>query len=299
MLIDQSVLRLMPYRLRKILNARVRVSLMGHKLVIPIGSNNEGLQNVFWTRSWKTEIIERLVDTGMGVFVDVGANVGQTLLDLHLTHPKTPYVGFEPNVTCANYLKDLIRSNAFQNYSIIPAGLADESKIVPLYRHKDSPTDLCATILSDLRPGRSYDVDFISCYKFDDIRQSLGQGNIGFVKIDVEGAELEVLIGMRMSLQEFRPLILCEVLFSDSKADPLCMKSRNDRLMQLLTPLRYAVLQLIKSADGAHIVEAKKIDTFPSAFWSVENKDLCDYLLVPSEKEGHALNALLKESRSR
>lgn len=115
MFISQSALHLMPYRLRKILNIHVRVSLAGQELVIPVGAD-VGLENVFWTRSWKTEIIERLVDTGNGVFVDAGANVGETLLDLHLTHPKTLYVGFEPNVTCANYLKDLIRANVFQNH---------------------------------------------------------------------------------------------------------------------------------------------------------------------------------------
>jgi hypothetical protein len=115
------------------------------------------------------------------------------------------------------------------------------------------------------------------------------------VKIDVEGAELETLTGMRMCLQECRPLVLCEVLFTDSKADLLTTKLRNDKLMQLLKDTRYKVQQLIKSADGVHIVMARKIQEFPAAYWTDENKELCDYLFVPEEKETYVLDTLLTE----
>ena len=93
MIINLSAFKFMPYRLRKTINVHVRVRLNGQELVIP-ASLNDAIQNVFWTKSWRTEIIERLVDADNGLFVDVGANVGQTLLDLHLAQPKTSYIGF-------------------------------------------------------------------------------------------------------------------------------------------------------------------------------------------------------------
>lgn len=294
MLINSSVLKFMPDRLRRTVNVRVRVRLNGRELVIP-ASMDDGLQNVFWTGSWKTEVVGRLVDAGDGSFIDVGANVGQTLLDLYLTHPETRYVGFEPRVACISYLRELIRVNSIENYQIIPVGLAEESECRQLFSFKYWPTDPHASIISDLRPNRQFDIDIVPCFKFDDVRQSLNLGRIGFVKVDVEGAELETLAGMSMSLRECRPLILCEVLFTDSKADLSAAKSRNDELMRLLTDMRYEVVQLIKSADTTRVVDAQRIQEFASAYYTVENAELCDYLFVPEEKATHVLDSLLAE----
>ncbi len=60
---------------------------------------------------------------------------------------------------------------------------------------KDPRTDSSASIEIELRPGREWDVQFVACYRFDDIRSQIGIGDIGLMKIDVEGAELSVLRG--------------------------------------------------------------------------------------------------------
>lgn len=98
---------------------------------------------------------------------------------------------------------------------------------------------------------------------------------------------------MRKSLEECRPIILCEVLFADDKADLAYHEARNNQLMQFLEKLNYAVLQLHKSADDAHVAGARKIQNFTAEYWSHENKDFCDYLFIPEEKEAFVVNALL------
>jgi len=282
----------MPPRLRYMINIHVRTNLNGKELVIPANLES-ALENLSWTKSWKTEIIEALIDTNDVLFIDVGANVGQTLLDLHLTQPKTSYLGFEPNVVCVNYLNELIQKNSIQNYKIVPVGLAAESKCMQFFRHKDSPTDTCGSIISDLRPERSFDTDIVPCFRFDQIRQEIALGKIGFVKIDVEGAELETLIGMERSIREYRSIILCEVLFTDSKAELSTTKSRNNKLMELLSSMQYAVLQLIKSPDVKHIIDVKKVQEFPTAYYTSENAELCDYLFIPEENEEQIVSSLI------
>src|SRR5947209_2085196 len=153
MIINSSVLKLLPYRLQRMVNFGVRVRLNGQELVIP-SSMHEGLQNVFWAKSWKAEVIECLFNADDGLFVDVGANVAQTLLDLHLVKPEAHYLGFEPNIACVNYLNELIRMNSLSNYRVVPVGLAKGNNCRPLFRHKGELTDSCGSIISDLRPGR-------------------------------------------------------------------------------------------------------------------------------------------------
>ena len=42
---------------------------------------------------------------------------------------------------------------------------------------------------------------------------------VGFVRVDVGGAELEVLRGMRSTLATDCPMILCQVLFCSADGD--------------------------------------------------------------------------------
>jgi FkbM family methyltransferase len=250
--------------------------------------------NVFWLPTWKTDLIKRLVSPDDGAFIDVGANVGQTLLDIFSSHPTVQYIGFEPNPACVFYLRTLIKLNEFNNCQLIPVGLTDETKCVPFYLSKDADaSDTRATVLRDLRPNRSLYFNYIPCFRFDDLCATLDLKNIGFIKIDVEGAELETLIGMKTSLQKFRPNILCEVLFTDKDGDLSASKLRNQKLMTLLTQLDFGVFQLIKTEHSPQVMDVKRIEEFSSGYWTAETMDECDYLFIPKEKERQVLSLLL------
>jgi tRNA G46 methylase TrmB len=88
----------------------VRASI-GHRIITFPLNRIQGLGRLRWKHSWMTDVLEHLVGIKPGTFVDIGANIGQTLLSLQATHPEVGYIGFEPNVRCAAYLDDLIKSN--------------------------------------------------------------------------------------------------------------------------------------------------------------------------------------------
>jgi len=188
----------------------------------------------------------------------------------------------------------VIRANFLDQFVVIPAGLADENKCLGLYRKSGSTEDAAATIRQNLRPARESEVEFIPCFKFDELRHSLSVKEISFIKIDVEGAELEVLVGMRKSLQECRPIVLCEVLFADKNADLEQHEHRNNRLARVLRELDYRIFQLIKSSNKEDIIGVKQIEKFTSVYWTTQNEDLCDYLFLPQESASGALKALLR-----
>lgn len=293
MRLSRNLLKRLPYRVRMALHVDVPLQLAGQTLAIPCHAG-VGLRNLDWQPSWKSALIAKLAQPARGVFVDVGANIGQTLLDVKLSHPRLGYVGFEPNPVCLSYLKALIHANHWTDCRLLPVALADAARCLPLYQHKDQLADAAGSIVPNLRPSRDYDIDYVPCLRFDELWPTLSLGPIGFVKVDVEGAELETLTGMQASLRESQPVILVEVLFTDSRGDMAVQTARNAQLMQLLQGLGYQVLQLRKSADLTTVAALEPITAFPQGYWSPQNKELCDYLCVPKAREDEVRSALMR-----
>lgn len=294
MKIKRTVFRFVPRRMRHIFNLQVASEVEGKPLTSPL-KNGKALDG-HWLRSWKTEIIERMCRARDGAFVDIGANIGQTMLDHYLTGVAAPYIGFEPNPSCVSYLNDIIAANSFDRHTILPIGLANETKVVPLYTRRGHAEDDAASLVADLRPQWAVAAQYVSCHRFDDVRAALDLKQIAFVKIDVEGFELEVLKGMRETLGDLRPVVLCEILFTDAHADLAVNERRNRGIEILLGELDYKIFQLIKSPDDLRIVDAKKIEHLSNEILTRENFQLFDYLFVPASEEIEIVKRLLEKA---
>ena len=136
------------------------------------------------------------------MFIDVGANVGQTLLDYCAAASGAGYLGFEPNPLCSSHLASIIEKNTLEDCRVIPAGLSDANGVAELLLEDLGDAEPAATMISDLRPGRIYRSVLICCLRFDDLAASIVNGPIALMKIDVEGAELLALRGMKRTLRE-------------------------------------------------------------------------------------------------
>ena len=278
-------------RVLGMLSVSLPVRIQGHSFRVPL-LGGVGLSNTGLAATWKTVVIERVGNVTEGVFLDVGVNLGQTLIDLRATHPEKEYIGFEPNPVCVHYVNTLIRINGLTNCSVIPAGLGGGSRVMQLFLQESDASDPSATLIGDLRPQRQLRSSFVSVFRFDEIRDQLLPGPVGFVKIDVEGAEREVLQGMQEMIARDRPILLCEVLFADPAVPLAVADQEQEALMSLLRDMGYSVLRLNKSRDGSRVDGVERTDRFPSAHWSPANADQCDYLFIPRESEDGVLRRL-------
>jgi len=76
----------------------------GAGLRIPL-VGGAGMQNILMTERWMTDLLRDLFQYRPdGIFIDVGVNVGQTLIKLRRLRPEQPYLGLEPNPSCLHYL---------------------------------------------------------------------------------------------------------------------------------------------------------------------------------------------------
>jgi len=272
-------------------NLALPASINGQRFNIPV-LRGIGASNLRITELWMVDAIGRLLalapDTA---FLDIGVNLGQSLLKLKSLDRDIAYLGFEPNPFCVHYVQELIRANGLPNCELIPAGLADRSGLVAFIA--DSEADTAGSIIGDLRPGKvAVRRQHIPVFVFDDIAEGLIPPRLAVVKIDVEGAELEVIRGMRRFLAERRPWVTCEVLHAHSQAQLPMLRERNGQLFALLAELGYVPFRMLKDAAQTRLAGLEPIAAFGEGLWNPQTSPaLCDYLLVPSEAVAATVHA--------
>ena len=238
-----------------------------------------------WRPSWKTRLIGDVQVLRGGRFLDVGANIGQTLLDYCAGTERNGYLGFEPISRCADHLKTLTDDNKLLDCAIVPAALSNRNAILKLHRDQHFSTDSGATLLEELRPNAGVKIDLVSCYRFDDIRGDIGAtGPFGLIKIDVEGAELNVIEGMEGTICSDRPWILCEVLDRDIAADADAHQRRCGTLYERMRDLEYDIMRIQKTFEEDAVLKLIPINEFPNRVFTECSRHECDYLFVPSKE---------------
>jgi FkbM family methyltransferase len=169
--------------------------------------------------AWMQDIIAAVYARDQGVFLDIGANVGQTMLQLKAMFPEVEYLGFEPNAYCCGYINDIIQLNRLAGCRIFPVGLGDNDTIATLFCQNIS--DPKGTVVANFR-GREASLlqQPVLLRHGGRLLASLGVTAIALMKIDVEGYESSVLGGLRDILRQQRPFVMCEVLRAHQPGHP-------------------------------------------------------------------------------
>ena len=193
--------------IKKRINYEKRVVVGQSGFIVPVQSGRA----VHASDPWMQTVLAELFADFPGTFIDVGVNLGQTLICAKAIDPDRPYVGFEPNLTCVSYAQEFVRLNGIRNVVLIPAALADRSGIADLNFISASETDSCASIVPDFRPGRTIATQKVLMIGRD-LAQTIIASKVGVIKIDVEGAEVLVLQALEDIIARDRPAIVIEIL---------------------------------------------------------------------------------------
>jgi len=249
--------------------------LNGKRIKIPtIGKT--GYSNLWTSELWMIDLLKNLLPLKTGAFVDIGVNLGQTLIKLKCIEPNVQYIGFEPNPMCVYYTRQLINKNRFRNCELIPVGISNKSEIMPLNLY-GSETDSSATIVAGFRQQQIKYQFLVPIESFEHVYPKLNLKSVSIMKIDVEGGELEVIQSARSLLEKDRPFVLCEVLPVYSM-DNSFRKSRQEEIEKIMKAVNYFICRIEKSESG-HLRGIMRIETFGIH----SNLSLCDYLFGPTE----------------
>ena len=220
-----------------------------------------------------------------GLFVDIGANWGQSAISFRLFNKTFRIISFEPNAKLEPAL-DLIKRRFGDTFEYRMHGLGERDEVRALHVPKTKGANLSPS--GSLAPGefqKSYVVERlkkesradggnfafyelqVDIRKFDDlgIRPDV-------VKIDVEGWECEVLRGMADTIGRYRPLLMIElnnvervmpmldqlgyVAFAYDPASDRLIRWHNDYSVLNVFLFHHSELEHISAKYGVHCADA-------------------------------------------
>lgn len=239
------------------------------KIKIPI-IKRIGFGNWGQEEQWMDDVLSASLNKyNISQFVDIGANIGQTLVKAKTIKPELDYYAVEPNPACIFYMRALIKENSFKNTFLINCAIGMGEEFQYLQGYGD--TDTRATLQADKINNDNIVIKFLTpVHSLDNLLKYFTCEKNFLLKIDVEGKELNVLKSGTNTLNNLRPIIICEILPHNNNSKEM---KNQETILSYLNDNNYR-LQLIKSGGTPE-------DFNPLNNISEISKS--NYLLLPNE----------------
>jgi FkbM family methyltransferase len=156
-----------------------------------------GLKDIFVNRIYHFE--SRRPDP---LIIDCGSNIGLSILYFVSTYPSSRVIGFEPDPTILPYLQENIALNGVHNAQLVHAAVSARPGITALHSDGTYGSCLARQASADAAPTAStYDVPCVR------LRDYLTE-TVDFLKMNIEGAEWEVLEDSEDRLSQVQEMII-------------------------------------------------------------------------------------------
>jgi FkbM family methyltransferase len=202
----------------------------------------------------------KLVRAG-DVIWDIGANIGLfSLAAAVCAGNRGEVVAFEPDVWLVQLLRrtSAVQPAAHARITVVPVAVACEISLRHFSIAVRSRASNALAGYGSSQMGGIEEQHIVATFNLDWLLATFRKPNV--VKIDVEGAELEVLRNQHRILNEVRPVIICEVGSETA-----------DEITEVLTSASYCLFDGEKPLDKAQIINR--------ATWST--------IAIPEEKTGN------------
>lgn len=154
-------------------------------------------------------------DSHSQLFCDVGSNIGQH--SLFMSRFASRVHAFEPYQPVSDRMNHHILLNRIKNISLHAVGLSDKAEELTFYAPTGRNQGIGSFDASTVSKGNTAK-DKLMLVRGDDYFQEHKIEAIALMKIDVEGFEKPALTGLRRTLQEQRPVLVCEISYGGELA---------------------------------------------------------------------------------
>ncbi len=200
-----------------------------------------------------------------GVVIDVGAHAGQFAKLFAKLAPQGHVYAFEPGSYALSILTKVRVLRRLKNVSIHAVGLSDADAVASLSMPIKASGSMgfgLSTLAGVASEGASLE-EKISLTTLDQFVIDHKIARIDFLKADIEGWEMRMLLGATQSLEKFRPVLMLEA------DDAWLLRAGNSRkeLLDFLAQRNYAIFA---GDDNGNLVPAAH--------------ETLDIICVPAEK---------------
>ncbi|MBM3228373.1 FkbM family methyltransferase, partial [Candidatus Pacearchaeota archaeon] len=145
-----------------------------------------------------------------GVFIDVGANIGKySIMVGKRLGDKVKVIAFEPMPYTFEILKKNIELNKLKNIIPFEYALGKKEERLDFYLDREGVGGGAHSLIKDNANITKNKIG-VCVKKLDDILKELKIKRVDLIKIDVEGAEADVLKGTEKTLKKYHPKIIFE-----------------------------------------------------------------------------------------
>lgn len=125
------------------------------------------------------------------LIIDCGANIGLATIYFKWLYPNSEIHAFEPDAETFNMLKRNVENNNYNDVYLYNAAVSDFNGTLDFYIDKSRPGSLVMSTIYDRLPKDKIEVESISLSDF--IEKKLQNRQVDLLKMDIEGAEHQVL----------------------------------------------------------------------------------------------------------
>ena len=151
-----------------------------------------------------------ITETPKAIFMDIGANVGHH--SIFLSKFASQVLAFEPYPKVNMQFKQQIAHNNISNIQIFENGLSDRRETLNYYAPTGNNEGIGSFDESSIGKGNT-SYGKLELQEGDQVIESDSWKDIKLIKIDVEGFEKKVIKGLSRTIEEERPVIVCEITY--------------------------------------------------------------------------------------
>ncbi len=162
------------------------------------------------TNPYETKVLREILEGG-DIFFDIGAHIGWYSLNAaQIVGEKGKVIAFEPNPNCFADLEENKKLNKFDNITLEPIAISNKNMRLDFWIGDDMGGSLIEKNTKRLTLGRKIKKIRVPAQTLDDYCKEHRIKTISLIKVDVEGAEVQVLQGAKLTLINLSPDIIIE-----------------------------------------------------------------------------------------
>ena len=239
---------------------KIKVSFYGVNWVIPFYNSNGFSYAYANSEIHMFKLYQKLFEKYKpNVFIDIGVNIGQTLIKVKSISKDIKYVGYEPNFNCLSYVSEIIDiNNLSSTCELVPVGIGSKNAIMKFY--KTGKNDTRGSVVGGaFENSENVKASYVPIFKLDHNHLELENKSV-IIKIDVEGFELDALKGILSTIKTCQPIIVFEVLPHNNNKEKLFQQNQ---IIDLMKNINYKIYK-ISSDNGSFkkVLDLKYLNDF-------------------------------------